>query len=325
MQTLIKQLQHTWRQLPLPLPLRQRLYSRLFKPGGLPYALSYLANFYGSHNHTHFAGNLLTLKVEYWQSTKDTQELLSQRFIEIVDNLVLKNGVTKTTRSGRQKAILSSIFGGGKPMFESEAIRVLDVPSSIGIASLDTYDFLSQQYKISSYVLGDICFELLYDRARECVFDDAGNLLQVRRNDRFFSLYRPHTSSDFYSMFTSGLLAPLAFKTWLAKRRLPFIPGSRNVPILILHPEVEDRISQGLFRLQKVDVFSPVAGQFDLILSFNLLLKNYFSQERINVAIDNMKQALSENGLLIVGNDNSFCVSKKIGEKLVLLERNGDF
>jgi hypothetical protein len=210
-------------------------------------------------------------------------------------------------------------------MFESEAIRVLDVPSSIGIASLDTYDFLSQQYKISSYVLGDICFELLYDRDRECVFDDAGNLLQVRRNDHFFSLYRPHTSGAFYNVFASGLLAPLAFKTWLAKRRFPFIPGSRNVPILILHSEVEARVRQGLFQLQKVDVFSQVQGEFDLILSFNLLQKNYFSQNQIDIGIDNLKKALSENGLLIMGNDNSFCVSKKIGEKLVVLERNGDF
>jgi hypothetical protein len=323
MQTLIKLLQHTWRQLPLS--FRERLYANIFKLGGLPYALSYLANFYEGHSHTHFAGNLLTLKEEYWQSTKDMQELISQRFIKIVDNLVLRNGVTKTTHLGRQKATLSTIFGGGKPMFESEAIRVLDVPSSIGIASLDTYDFLSRQYKISSYVLGDICFELIYDTDRECVFDDAGNLLQVRRNDRFFSLYRPHTSGAFYNVLTSSLLAPLAFKTWLTKRRFPFIPGSRNVPILILHPDVEDHVRQGHFRLLKVDVFSQVEGEFDLILSFNLLQKNYFSQNQIDIGIDNLKKALSENGLLIMGNDNSFCVSKKIGEKLVVLERNGDF
>ncbi len=323
MQTLIKLLSHIWRQLPLP--FRQRLYSRLFKPGGLPASLSYLANFYEGHNHTHFAGNLLTLKEDYWQSTKDTQELLSQRFIEIVDNLVLKNGVTKTTHFGRQKAILSTVFGGGKPMFEREAIRVLDVPSSIGIASLDTYDFLSQRYKISSYVLGDICFELLYDRDRECVFDDAGNLLQVRRNNRFFSLYRPHASGAFYSVFAASVLAPLGFHSRLVARRYPFMPGSRNVPIVLLHPEAERRVSQELFRLQKVDVFSQVEGEFDLILSFNLLQKNYFSQEQINVAIESLKKALSENGLLIVGNDASFCVSKKIGGKLVVLERNGEF
>lgn len=316
-------MQHIWRQLPLS--LRERLYARIFKLGGLPYTLSYLANFYEGHNHTHFAGNLLTLKEEYWQSTKDTQVLLSKRFIEIVDNLVLKNGVTKTTHFGRQKAILSTIFGGVKPMFESEAIRVLDVPSSIGIASLDTYDFLSQQYKVSLYVLGDICFELLYDRDRECVFDEVGNLLQVRRNDRFFSPYRPHTSGTFYNAFSASLLAPLAFKAWLMKRRFPFMPGSRNAPILILHPEVEERVRQGIFRLQKLDVFSQVEGQFDLILSFNLLQKNYFSQERINIAIENLKKALSENGLLIVGNDKLFCVSKKIGGELVVLESNGNF
>ena len=88
---------------------------------------------------------------------------------------------------------------------------------------------------------------------------------------------------------------------------------------------VENRVRQGLFRLQKVDVFSQVHGEFDLILSFNLFQKNYFSQNQIDIGIDNLKKALSENGLLIMGNDNSFCVSKKIGEKLVVLERNGDF
>jgi hypothetical protein len=323
MLTLIKRLQQMWRQLPLY--LRQRLHERIFKLGGLPYAVKYLANFYSHHNHTNFAGNLLALKEEYRQSTNASRELLSRRFIEIVDNLVLKNGVTKTTHFGRQKATLSTIFGGGKPTFESEAIRVLDVPSSIGIASLDTYDFLSQQYKIRSYVLGDICFELLYDRDRECVYDDAGNLLQVRRKDRFFSSYRPHTSGNIYNVIASGLLTPLDFKTWLAKRRFPFIPGNRNASIQILHPEVEERVRQGIFRQQKLDVFSQVEGQFDLILSFNLLQKNYFSQERINIAVENLKKALSENGLLIVGNDTLFCVSKKIQGKLVVLERNGDF
>lgn len=65
--------------------------------------------------------------------------------------------------------------------------------------------------------------------------------------------------------------------------------------------------------------------ELELKLSFNLLQKNYLSQERINIAIENLKKALSENGLLIVGNDELFCVSKKIGEKLVVLERNGEF
>ena len=323
MQGVIEQLRYTWRKLPLP--LRERLYTSLFKPKGLPHSLSYLAKFHEGHNHTNFAGNLLTLREEYWQSSKDTQQVLSQRFVEIVDNLVLKNGVTKTTHFKRQNSVLSTIFAAGISRFHSEGIRILDVPSSIGIASLDTYDFLSQQYKISSYVLGDLCFEVLYDRDRECVFDDAGNLLQVRRNGRFVCIYNPHTSGNFYNVLVSGILARLAFQTWLTKRRFPFIPGKRIVPILVLHPEVEDRVRQGIFRLQKLDVFSHIDGQFDLILSFNLVQKNYFSQDRINIAIENLKNALSENGLLIIGNDQLFCVWKKIGEKLVILERNGDF
>ncbi len=305
--------------------MRERIYPALFKKGSLPYALSYLAKFYEGHDADKFAGNLVTLKTEYANSSQQEQSQLSKRFIEIVDNLVLQNGVTKTTHFKRQNAVLANILGLGRIDLEGKRLRVLEVPSSIGIASLGTYDLLSERYVIDSYTLGDLCLEVYYDRARECVFDDVGNLLQFKDNGRMFTMYRPHTSGNLYNSLISALLSPLCLQAWVARRKFQFDGGHHYEPIRVLHPEVEERVRQGVFRLQKLDVFVPSEGEYELILCFNLLQRNYFSQDRIDVALDNLKNNLSESGILIVGNDELFCIWKRVGDKLVIIERNGEF
>jgi chemotaxis methyl-accepting protein methylase len=118
---------------------------------------------------------------------------------------------------------------------------------------------------------------------------------------------------------------PWACRAWFARRRFPFEPRGQYVPIPVLHPKVEEGVRQGIFQMEKLDVFSKIKGQYDLILSFNLLQKNYFPQNQIDVAIGNLNEALREAGLLVIGNDQQFCVWKKVRGKLIMLERNGEF
>jgi hypothetical protein len=319
---MLKKLRQIWRSLPAP--MQGRLY-RLFKPIGLPYSFSYLAKYSEEHDPKNFAGNMIALKEEYLRSDFEQRQLLAQRFHDMLNILVLANGVRKTTYSRRQKTILAQIFETGKHALRDSGVRVLDVPSSTGIASVGTYEFLSQYFGISEYVLGDLCFRVLYDPDRECVFDEGGNLLQVMRNNRFVSIYRPHKSGDVYNAFVHAMLAPLDLLSWRHKRRYPYRAGARLLPITLVHPDVEAFVERGIFTLQTLDVFKPIPGQYDLILSFNLLQDNYFPQDRIALGVANLANALSENGLLVRGNNDKYSLSRKVRGELVVLERYGQF
>ena len=47
-------------------------------------------------------------------------------------------------------------------------------------ASLGIREEIENRYAVGSYILADLCFDIYYDKKRECVFDDEGNLLQVK-------------------------------------------------------------------------------------------------------------------------------------------------
>jgi hypothetical protein len=209
--------------------------------------------------------------------------------------------------------------------FNRERITVLDVPSSIGVASLATYDLLSTYCQITSYVLGDLLFEIIYDSSRDCIFDRSGHLLQVGQRNGFFSVNRPAFSSGRYSVLSTFILFPLYLRSWYAKRKYEFVPSDPATSILVLHPEVEKRVLQGTFQLQETDIFAAVEGQYDLILSFNLLITRYFPRDAIAIGTANLVKALRENGTLIMGDDDSYRVFQRIRGQLVLVKSEGEF
>ena len=170
----------------MPVSIQEKIYLAL-KPTGIPYFMSYMAKYKEAHHSSHFAGNLLAVKEEYLRSSGNKKKLLSDQFDAIIDSLVMKNGVKKTTYSMRQNNILSNMLNEKRCRVEKDQVRVLDVPSSIGTASLDIYEMLSKYYIISSYVLGDLYFKIYYDEGRECIYDEEGNLLQVKLKKKFFT------------------------------------------------------------------------------------------------------------------------------------------
>jgi chemotaxis methyl-accepting protein methylase len=74
-----------------------------------------------------------------------------------------------------------------------------------------------------------------------------------------------------------------------------------------------------------MDVFEPIKDAFDLIISFNLLQENYFSRERIEAGMANLRDALEENGLLIMGDTEAYSVSRKVNGELLVVKREGQF
>jgi hypothetical protein len=287
---------------------------------GLAHVLSYIAAYDETHDLGNFAGNLVVLHQQYSRSSADEKEKLAQQFYMIMDSLVMPNGVQKTTSPMRQHSILAKVLADERYRPRKSAITVLDVPSSSGVAALDSIAVLSEYYTIRAYVLGDLCFQIYYDTGRECVFDEDFNLLQVRFEKRFFSIHRGHRSGDVYTPLTGVLLFPLDVVAWYLKKKYVYSTKSHTVPIFLIHPDVDARLRRGDFSLSKMDVFKGIGEHYDLILSFNFLQQNYFPGEQVARGVENLTNALNEQGFLIMGNDESFSVAQKREGKLVVIK-----
>lgn len=311
-----------WKRLPGG--LRKRLWGAL-NWTGLPYSLAYLASYDDRHAVRNFAGNLDFVKAEYLRSSGDQKEHLAQQLDAILENLVMRNGVRKTTYSMRHKRTLATFLADERCRLQKPAIRVLDVPSSTGIACLDSLEMLGQYYRISAYVLGDLFFQIYYDRDRECIFDEELNLLQVKGKKRFFSIYRGGNSGYECTSLTNALLFPVTLVSWYLKKKYVYSETSSSVPILVIHPDVEARLGNGVLRTRKVDVFKDIGEKYDLILSFNLLLRKYFPEKQIAKGIETLKNALGEHGFLVMGDTESFSVAQKTAGKLVVVREEGRF
>jgi len=290
---------------------------------GLPYVGGFLLHYRGKHRIDNFAGNLEELKRAY--STADTalRSRLSQQFAAILDALVLPNAVTKTTWANRLGRTLSQVLPALR--LPGTRVRVLDVPSSAGIASLESLEILRQHYDVSAYVLGDKYHEILYDAQRRCIFDRQGRLLQVAFRNYYFSVYRGHVTGNAHTLLSSVLLLPHSVLARYLRRRHRFAPGAHYHRLLLLHPEVEARLSQDVLQLQEVDVFQPIPGRYDLILSFNLLQRNYFPAATITRAVANLAASLHEGGVLLMGNTDSYIALQKEGGKLIAKAQRGSF
>lgn len=291
---------------------------------GVPYCVRYVARYREVHDAQNFCGNLPRIKDEYRESTGRRRADLARQFDRVVDSLVMKNGVKKTTYSRRQAGMLAELLKDEQVRCHKDAVTVLDVPSSVGTASLDFYDLLARCHEIRAYVLGDLYFSVLYDGER-CIFDEDGDLLQVKLRKSFFSIYRPHCSGDVYNRTADCLLLPLRLASWYWKRRYAYRRDKSYRVIPLIHPDVESRVGAGSVTVRRMDVFKPIQDRFDIIISFNLLQRNYFPLEQIQAGVENLKNALNDGGLLIMGTTESYCVSRRIGGELRVVRREGEF
>ena len=299
----------------------------LMRRSGLPYALGFWAKYSRRHALQTFAGTLAAIHDRYPRASAEERGVLRGRFDRILDALVLPNGVRKTTYAMRAQDGLAWFLNEPAWRIEKPALRVLDLPSSSGRASLDSYTLLRRHYRIAGYVLADICFEVYYDPIRRCVFDGAGNLLQVQlSDDRYRSIYQPHAMGSLVSPLSRLLLLPEKVATARARKRHPF-RGTRDlVPLRLVHPDVEPLLSEGVFSVRCCDVFAlTYREEFDLVLSFNLLQRNYFPQPQIELGLRNLAAALTEGGYLLTGSSDAFGIAQKRDGALVTLHQSGDW
>lgn len=281
-----------------------------------------VAQYREQHRIANFAASLERLKLEYAAADAEAMARLSQQFFAILDAVILPNGVNKRNWENRLGPSLSEVLAA--VVLARAEIRVLDVPSSAGLASLECLELLQQRYRVSCYVLGDKFHELLYDPRHRCIFDAQGNLLQVAFRNYYFSTYRGRIQGSM-QLLEKCIRAPHRLMAWYLRRRHRFAADPAYRRLLMVHPEVERLLGQGVFQLRQMDVFQPIPGCYDLILSFNLLHRNYFPAHTIQAGIDNLAAALSEGGVLVLGNTYSFLALQKVNGAMVTRAQKGSF
>ncbi len=318
-------LRRVWHALPGPL---RRLLLVVGERTGVPLVLSLLTSELVRPPASRFAGDIPDLLRSYDEADPDARRALLARFDAIADALVLPNGVRKTSYADRHQAMLRGVLDAPGCALPDRPLRILDLPASTGAASLGTLRLIAPRRAISSYVLADLGFHLLLDRARGCVFDRDGALLQCLHEGAVVNVHVPHALGDGCPGLARAVLAPLFARgeALRARYRADDAPALEQVPLL--RPDVLARCRDGTFTLLVADVFAPIPGEYDLILSCNLLQSNYFPARVVEAGISRLGDALSEGGLLILGRpdtggDHAHRVYRKRGGALALVRARG--
>jgi SAM-dependent methyltransferase len=154
------------------------------------------------------------------------------------------------------------------------------------------------------------------DNKRDCVFDEDGHLIQVRTEQGYISVYRPCVMGDEQSSLVRMLLFFLDRRARELQQRFPWEEQHDYTLVRLLHPEVERALLEGRLQIRKCDVLAPIDDQFDLVLSFNLLQKNYFPCTHIRRGIENLGRCLKEGGVFVLGDTTTFTVYRKLSDDL---------
>lgn len=237
-------------------------------------------------------------------------DLTEAEFLGICDALILPNGTRKTTGPARNGVLVRQLLARQR-LVHQPSVRVLDVGASAGLDALTTCSLLRDVCTVDEYVLGDLHTAVLYDRARGLVFDEDGELLQVRRGKGYVAM---HFSYAFE--FQRITHAPKKLRPWIlratgATKLAPPLDAER---LAIVHPALRLGTPESPFRIKRMDVFAPVAERYDLVVCLHLLVSRYFSPATIRVGEENLARALTVGGTLLVGSREDFRLITRAGE-----------
>lgn len=215
-----------------------------------------------------------------WKS-KESHHLL-------MNNILLDNGVAKTTQPGRFAEIDSWL---AQNLHES-CVSIHDIAVSSGITSLELKQKLeSDGYKVNLSI-SDKFMSLRYFKRNFITYyyDIDGNFVL----GNIFGIVAQRNCNKFF--FITRLLSKVMSKN--AKKCF-----DNSLPeLLLLHPEVCSSIDQKEVTFINYDIFkTSIYNEFDVVRAMNILNPIYFDVNEIKRAVRLIFSSLKEGGVLIVG------------------------
>jgi len=187
-----------------------------------------------------------------------------------------------------------------------------DVAVSSGISSSEFFDFLKSKNINSDFYASDKYAEInvkkgfitkAYSPENKLIFAYFAWFFAVDKN-----IYFP--------------LTVLLYRI-LRKQKSPI---SFDYKLLLLHPEISQKINKNEIEFINYDIFNTeINDKFTFVRVMNILNLGYFDEQKIKTALKNIKKSMKENAVLLVGRTNSDGINnagfyKKENGQFVLLK-----
>jgi hypothetical protein len=227
-------------------------------------------------------------------------------------SIIMPNKTSKQTGFNRFKELDNIIL---ESLKHFDKYKILDVGISNGITTCELRDMLiSNKKKFSLYAT-----------------DKYPNIFYVKNH--FFTAFldNQYNVKSIYSGFFY-LSDYLSWKYFISKilfkllRHSIRVEKNKTLKINLFYSEFEQLINSNDIKFFEHDIIEPFPQtSFEFVRIMNLLNLNYFSKEFIKIALNNIKLAMKDNGILLIGRtingSNHASLYKFKESKFVLLHK----
>ncbi len=243
---------------------------------------------------------------------------ISKSFTEIKDNKVLEkfykdiyvqSRTSKKTEDNRFKNLENLTL---KYLKENKYNYIHDIAVSSGITSNNLYDFLEKKFVNFNMDISDKYSKVYVKQGITTkIFDEDKNLV--------FAYFLCFFGGDKNIFFPFTVLLYKIINIFLSKFQYDYIQ-------YLFHPEILKKVSRKEIKISEYDIFTTqISEKYTFVRAMNILNIGYFPEEKLLLAVNNIKNSLQEGGVFLVGrtsadNENNVSFFKKINNKLIHLE-----
>ncbi|GLR86573.1 hypothetical protein [Bradyrhizobium iriomotense] len=219
----------------------------------------------------------------------------------------ITNGAYKRTSRQRFGTFDREVLSILAQLFSSNArLSVHDVAVSDGRTACDFYRVLSAQFGGLDFLASDLCL-----RVTRLSFPEARLSVVVDENDVPLQLVRPPFVLNLAR--TESWLYPVnhLLRLFWRARAMAVLDAARagdealiRDHILLLCSEARKYLDRcANFQIKNYDIFSPPVDRYHVVRAMNVLNPSYFSPAQLTQAIANLRDALHEGGVLVLGSN----------------------
>lgn len=219
----------------------------------------------------------------------------------------ITNGAYKRTSRQRFGAFDREVLSILARRFPSNArLSVHDVAVSDGRTACDFYRVLSAHFGGLDFLASDLCL-----RVTRLSFPEARLSVVVDENDVPLQLVRPPFVLNLAR--TESWLYPVnhLLRSFWRARAMSVLDAARagdealvRDHILLLCSEARKYLdSCANFQIKNYDIFSPPVDRYHVVRAMNVLNSSYFSPAQLTHAVANLRDALHEGGVLVLGSN----------------------